>query len=59
MRKVGVLKSMTSSNDAWINVACSQSDVHENDVVCCINRTWIDLGEVASECCVLDKHTMD
>ena len=34
MRKVGVLKSMMSGSDAWIEVAYSQNNVDENDVVC-------------------------
>ena len=51
---------MTSRSDAWIDVACSQNNVDVNDVVCWINTTQIDFGEVevASQRCVLDKHTM-
>ena len=46
MRKVGVLKSIILNSDAWVEVACSQNNVDENDVACWINTTWIDLGEV-------------
>ena len=46
MPKVGVLKSMMSSSDAWIEVACSQNDVDKNDIMCWINTTWIDVSEV-------------
>ena len=53
-------KSIMSSSHAWTEVACSQNNVDENDVVCWINITWIDLDEVevVSWCCVLDKQTM-
>ena len=32
-----LLKSMMSGSNGWVNVACSQSNVDVNDVVCCIN----------------------
>ena len=41
-----MLKLMMSSSDASVEVACSQSNVDVNDVVCRVNTTRIDLGEV-------------
>ena len=46
IRKVGVLKSMMSSSDAWVEVACSQSNIDKIDVVCWINTIWTDPDEV-------------
>ena len=60
MVSLWLLKSMMSSTDAWATIACNENNVDEIDVVCWINTTWIDLGEVkvTSWYCVLDKHTM-
>ena len=50
---------MMSSSDASVEVVCNQSNDNENNIMCWMNTTWIDLGEVDVACqyCVLDKHT--